>query len=150
LSDRLRGELGLCYYIGSAASSGSDSGVFYISAGLAKDRLDEALREIVSELNKIKNELLTDEELARVKKKFSASMRLALETSDSYADYYGFQELFGLKVKEIEEKIAIFEKITAKQIQAVAKQIFTAKNANLAIVGPYKDDSSFMKILRDL
>jgi predicted Zn-dependent peptidase len=75
---------------------------------------------------------------------------LALETSDSYADYYGSQELTGLKIKEIEEKIAELNKITDREIQSVALQIFTQIKANLAIVGPYKNSAEFMKILRRL
>ena len=39
-------------------------------------------------------------------------------------------------------------KVTAKDVQKVAQEIFTAKHLNLALIGPWKDKKAFEKLLK--
>ena len=58
------------------------------------------------------------------------------------------KEIFKEKIKtpkDIEKEI---EKITASDIGKVAKEIITNKKLNMAIVGKYKDEERFKKILK--
>ena len=73
-------------------------------------------------------------------------MYLNLESSDSLASFYGFQEITRSKIKtpkEIEKEI---EAITACDVKNLAKQIFINKNLNMAIVGNIKNKSPLSKI----
>ena len=54
------------------------------------------------------------------------------------------------KLKEIfseDEFLKEIKKVTAEDIQKMAKLIFKTKNLNLAVIGPYKDKSQFEGIL---
>ncbi len=102
------------------------------------------------EIRRIKTELVSHEELDRVKKSITAESKIGLETSDSYAVFYGFQELLQNKIEEIEESVAKCQKITDKQIREVSEEIFTSKNANLAIVGPHSNQKELLKLLKTL
>ena len=72
LFDLLREKLGVCYYVGAVSRVSTDYGRFKIHAGLANDKLVQTLTEIVKEIKRIKAELVSHEELDRVKKSITA------------------------------------------------------------------------------
>jgi predicted Zn-dependent peptidase len=146
----LREKLGVCYYVSASAGSGNDTGYFSVRAGLANDKVVQTLTEIVKELKKIKKELVPTEEINRVKKSVTAGSRIALETSDSYADHFGFQELFGMKIDEVQDSVKKYQKITREEVKEIAKEIFVPEKANLAIVGPHENQAELLKILKNL
>lgn len=78
LFDLLREKLGVCYYVHASSSAASDHGSFSIRAGLANEKLVQTLTEIVKELKKIKLELVSHEELDRVKKSITAESKIGL------------------------------------------------------------------------
>ncbi len=148
LFQKMREELGICYYVRSNINDLSDHGNFAISAGVDKTRLNQAVEGIMGELKKILNEKIGEEELKKAKDCLIGNMYLNLETSDSQAFFYGFQDIMRedvMNAKEVEKKI---NAVTAKDIEKIAKQIFTDKNLNMAIVGNVKDESSLRKIFR--
>jgi len=71
-----------------------------------------------------------------------------LESSDDIANFYGSQELLKRELKNIEEKAKEIRKVTASQIQNLAKDIFKNKRLNLALIGPFREKSKFLKILK--
>lgn len=150
LFDLLREKLGVCYYVHASSGASTDHGTFSIRAGLANDKLVQTLTEIVKEIKRIKTELVSHEELDRVKKSITAESKIGLETSDSYADFYGFQELLQNKIEEIDEGVSKYQKITDNQIKDVANEVFTSQNANLAIVGPHSNEKELLNLLNHL
>ncbi|MEI6479020.1 MAG: pitrilysin family protein, partial [bacterium] len=135
---KLRDDLGICYYVRSGNDTADDRGVFAVSSGLSKDRVNIGIEAILGEIKKIKTELVPSEELRKAKDLMIGNMYLSLETSDSYADFYSFQDLYDLKIKSPEEKADRIEKVSAKDVMDVANKIFNQENMNLAIVGPFK------------
>ncbi|MFA6463608.1 MAG: pitrilysin family protein [Candidatus Paceibacterota bacterium] len=145
---KLRDELGICYYVRSGNDTAEDRGFFAIASGLSKDRVKIGIEAILEEIKKIKTELVPESELRKAKDLMIGNMYLSLETSDSLADFYSFQELHGLKIKTPEEKAERIEKITAKDVMNMANKIFNQKTINLSIVGPFKDGKEFKDILK--
>lgn len=148
LFKKLRDELGLCYYVRSGHDSAEDRGLFAVSTGVAKDRVKEAISAILGEIKKIVLEEVEKAELQKSKELRIGNMYLSLETSDSIGDFYAFQELYDLKVKNPEEKAEKLNSVSSKDVQKIAKEIFDEKTLTLAIVGPYKDASEFEKVLK--
>jgi len=149
LFQKMREELGICYYIGAGARKLTDHGFFAISAGVDKKRIEEAVKEILKEMKKIRDEEVGEEELRKAKDYMLGHLYLGLESSDSLAEFYGFQELFKKEIKtpkDIEEEV---EKITAQDLQKVARDIMRNEGLNMAVVGNYgeKDLENFIKIL---
>jgi predicted Zn-dependent peptidase len=147
LFKKLRDEMGICYYVRSGNSTYLDRGYFAITSGLSKSRVEEGLKAIISELEKMKTTLVAKEELEKAKEVIIGNMYLSLETSDSFGEFYAFQELMGQKIKTPKEKEDLIRKVTAKDIQKMAKMIFKNESMNLAIVGPFDDHAFFQKIL---
>lgn len=110
-------------------------------------RIEEVLDAVLEECKKLKKYKVGEEELNKVKEFLIGNMKLTLESSDDIANFYGGQELLKRELKSAEEKAREIRKVTAKQIQILAKEIFKDNKLNLALIGPFKDKSSFAKVL---
>jgi predicted Zn-dependent peptidase len=145
---KMRDQLGICYYVRSGINDLIDHGSFTVSAGVDSNRVEEGVKGILEELKKIRDEKIPEAELRKAKDLTTGNMYLKLESSDDLASFYGSQEIFKKNIqtpKDVEKEI---EKITASDIAKIACEIITNKKLNLAIVGKYKDEERFKKILK--
>lgn len=148
LFQKMRDQLGICYYVKSHIENLTDHGYLAISAGVDSDRVEEGIKGILEEMKKIRDEEVPKEELRKVKDLVIGRMYLGLESSDSLANFYGFQEIMKEKIKTPKDLEKEIEKVTTTDIQKLAKQIIKNSKLNLAIVGKYKDEERFKKILK--
>ncbi len=148
LFQKLREEMGVGYYVRAYNDAYTDHGFFQISAGVDNKRIEEVIKAVLVECNLLKTKKISEEELNKVKEYIIGNMKLSLESSDDIANFYGGQELLKRELKNIEEKSAEIRKVTALQIQNLAKQIFKDDKLNMALIGPFKDKSKFLKILK--
>ena len=144
----IRERQGLCYYISSSLNVYQDIGNLSIRAGLDKNRINQAIELILKELRKIKKNGVTKEELNRAKEYFKGKMILHLEDSSFVAGWYGREQLLNGRTKTPEQGIAEIMKVTKKDIDRVARKIFQTKNISLALIGPFKSEKDFLKILK--
>ncbi len=148
LFQKLREEMGVGYYVRAYNDAYTDHGFFQVSAGVDNKRIVEVIDAVLVECNKLKSELVSDEELNKVKECLIGNMKLSLESSDDIANFYGGQELLKKEMKNAEEKAKELRKVTAKEIQKLAREIFQDQKLNLALIGPFKDKAEFTKILK--
>lgn len=145
---KVRGEMGVGYYVHSANTTSTDSGYFAVSAGVANDRLEDVLRAVMIELEGLKNNLVPADEISKVKEYLIGRMYLGLESSDDLAEYYGTQEVMRREMRTPKEREKIIRAVTADDVRKMARKIFVEKNLNLAIVGPSKDDVALKSLLK--
>ena len=145
---KLREEMGVGYYVRAYNDSYTDHGFFQISAGVDNKRIYEVIDAVLIECKKLKDELVSEEELNKVKEFLIGNMKLSLESTDDIANFYGGQELLVKEIKTQEEKAKEIRKVTASDIKKMANKIFTNSKLNLALIGPFKEKSKFQKILR--
>ncbi|MDQ5922452.1 MAG: hypothetical protein QG644_160, partial [Patescibacteria group bacterium] len=88
------------------------------------------------------------EELRKVKSLIIGNTKLSFEATDDIANYFGRQEILKKEMKTIEERAKEVEKVTSKDIQKLAREIFKKESLNLALIGPFTDKSKFLKILQ--
>ena len=148
LFEEVRDKRGLAYYVGADNDTSTDTGYFKVKAGVNNEKIYEAIKVVMDELRKIKNNGITQEELQRAKDNISGSMALGLEHSDAVANAYAGPVLFEDKVLTPEEELVKIKKVTLKEVYQVAKDVFDNKKLNLAVIGPFKDEEPFKKILR--
>lgn len=144
---KLREELGVAYYVRAGADAFTDHGYFEIRAGVTNTKVYEVIKEILKECTRLKEEMITDEELEKAKEYMLGNMKLELESSDAWAMYYGGQLILDKKIEtplDFEKKI---RRVTKKEIQTIAREIFKKSSLNLAVVGPFKSEIEFKKIL---
>lgn len=147
LFSKMRDELGICYYIHSSHATYTDHGALIIAAGVDTTRVELGITNILLELSRMKHELVSPEELKKVKDYISGITMLNLETSDAQADYVGHQEILKREIKLPEELLKKMQKVTAEEIQKLAREIFVNKGLNMAIVGPFEDPKRFEPLL---
>ncbi len=147
LFQKLRDEMGICYYVTASNDELTDHGFFSISAGVDSKRVKEAITTMLSELNKLKTTLVKSDELNKAKQHLIGGLNLGLESSDSLAMYYGAQEVLRKDIKKPQDIIKEIKAVTAEQIKFIAERIFKDEGLNLAIVGKFKDDREFKDIL---
>ncbi len=145
---KLREEMGVGYYVRAYNDAYTDHGFFQISAGVDNKRIDEVIYAVLEECRKLKKFKVTPEELNKVKECLIGNMKLTLESSDDIANFHGGQELLKREILTAEEKAKEIRKVTASQIQAMAKDIFKNEKLNLALIGPFKEKEKFLKMLK--
>ncbi len=147
LFHRVREELGAAYYIRAGADLLKDHGFMAVSAGVDHAKINIVVEAIIEEFKKLKNTLISKEELRKTKDHLIGNFMISLETSDELGSFYGFQEVAHKKILNPEAVIDKINKVTPAGIQALAKELFVSRNLNMAVVGPYKEDDEFKKIL---
>ncbi len=150
LWQKIREELGLCYYISASMQSHPDGGAFVVRCGVRNDQLERAINAIVDELNRIKNEVVQKAELQKAKEYQSAGLVLNLETPQDWSDFVGSQLLIRGKIEMPRVQKAKIKAVTVLKIQNTAKAIFKATDSFLAVIGPHKDTEKLKKILKKL
>jgi predicted Zn-dependent peptidase len=140
----VRERRGLCYSIRSSADAYDDIGAFEIRSGLDVDRLEEAMEAIFAELEKVKKDGVTEEELQYAKDRLEGGMKLSLENSSRRAEFIGRQELYFGEVKTPEERIAAYEQVSRDDILRVAKEVFVTDRLSVAAIGPFESDEALL------
>jgi predicted Zn-dependent peptidase len=148
LFQKLREEMGVGYYVRAYNDAYTDHGFFQISAGVDNKRIDEVLFAVLDECKKLKNIIVDEDELNKVKECLIGNMKLSLESSDDIANFHGGQELLKREIRTAEEKANEIRKVTAKQIKSLANDIFKDSKLNLALIGPFKEKAKFLKLLK--
>src|ERR1035437_2290766 len=143
LFQKLRDEMGVGYYIHADNDSSTDHGVFAVATGVDNTRVEEVVRAIINEFKKIVTVPIEEKELRKAKDYITGTMMLSVETSDAQAQFCAQQEIVKKEIKDPSQLAADIEKVTAEDVQNVAKTIFTDKGLNLALIGRFKDESVF-------
>ncbi len=148
LFQKVRTEMGLGYYVRSSHETFSDHGLLTASAGVVNERAAEAVAAIVEQFKRLTTELVSDEELLKAKDMFSGRLLLGLESSDEVGEFYGGQEIQREPLETPEEVIKKIRAVTPKEIREAAKKVFQNDRLNLALIGPWKEDAEFVKVLQ--
>lgn len=143
----LREEHGLCYYVRTGGDAFSEVGYSGVYAGLDKERLSQAIKLILSELKKVKEFGVTEKELSEAKENYRGKMVLAMEDSERLADWYAKHALFYKKILTPEQRVEAAFRVTRKQVNVIAKEVINPKKINMALIGPYKTEKKFYKLL---
>lgn len=144
----IRERRGLCYAIRAMHESLEDSGILTISAGLDKTRLTQAVKAIYEELNKIRQEPVSKDELQRAKDHMRGSLALAFEDTAMRAKWYGWEWVYEQMLDTPKDRLAKIDKITAKDIQRVARTILNPRLMVSAAIGPLGSVNAFKKIIQ--
>ncbi len=119
----------------------SDPGLFYFAGKVAPDiSIEEADKGIQSQIDALRNELVSDRELRKVKNKVISSHLFSEVNILNKAMNLATSELLG-DANLCNQQIALYESVSAEDIKEVAREIFREKNSNtLYYKAKSKDD----------
>ncbi len=136
LFSEIRERRGLAYSVRTSTEFYSDSGYLATTAGIKLGHEEEVIKIIINEYRRISQELVSPEELLRVKDMLKGRLAISLEASDDLANWYGRQAILRKKYLTPDDYIAEIDKIKLADLKRVAKKIFIQRNLNLALIGP--------------
>ena len=140
-------EKGWAYYIYTSSENYKDVGYFAAQSGVNNKKCLEAIKIILDEFKKVKEEKISAEEIKRAKDYIKGRTNIALESSDAVASFVANQEIDTGKILTPQEKFTKIDMVTADDLQRVANDIFVDNKLNLALIGPFKNKKVFEKIL---
>jgi predicted Zn-dependent peptidase len=144
----VRERRGLCYYISSDNEAHLDTGSWVIQAGVDVNRIDEALKTSLEEMNKIKSDKIDEKELIKSKEYLKGKLALGLEDSKGVANLYGAGELLENRIRTADEIIEGIDKVTPEDVHRVANNLMQHNKLAFAVIGPYEDQERFEKIIK--
>ncbi len=133
---RIREQMGLAYYVGASQMQGLVPGLFAFYLGTDPQKIEPVKTALLDEIRKLASEGLTQEELARAKKKLIGQHQIAMQSNDSFGYQCALDELYGLgfdHYKSLEREV---EAVTLDEIKRVAAKYFRDQPYVLATVRP--------------
>lgn len=132
LFKEVREKNGLVYSISSSSSSwGSDGSIQSIFFSTREENVEKACSIIKEQVQKLKEELIDEKALQRIKNKIKTGFYSFLESSSSLCSYEIERVIY--KEMTIKKHLEIIEKCTVEDIREAANKIFT-EESNIMVV----------------
>jgi predicted Zn-dependent peptidase len=147
LFKEIREKRGLCYHIRSSSSNWADVGNWSIYAGVATDKVEEAIAAVMVELTKAVDRGVTEAEIAVAKKRLSTMFAFRSEDPEFQNEYYGRQVLFNEPVVTIDEYIEKINAVTKAEIDLLVRKYLVTNSLNLSVVWNKPKDEKLAKLL---
>lgn len=142
LFDEVREKRGLAYEIGTQVKYLSDTGTFIVHAGIDNKKVKSCVEVVLKELEKIKQELVSEREFRRAKEFYIGQLSMSLEDTLDHMLWLGESTITLDKVYTLDEVINEIDKINLQDLKELARVIFRRENRNLALIGPLEGEES--------
>ncbi len=140
LFNEIREKRGLAYDIGSGVLHLDDIGSIQVFAGLHKNKYEEAIDVIVSELDRCKYDV-PESELDKVKSLVSGRLKLRFEDTRFISGWNLSQELSNSEIRSPDEVLRDIQAVTVSDVTKVARKYMRHDRMNVSIVGPIREPS---------
>ncbi|OGY24452.1 MAG: hypothetical protein A2Y57_03785 [Candidatus Woykebacteria bacterium RBG_13_40_7b] len=144
----LRERRGLAYYVRSNVEEYHDSGLFFAQAGTEPRKAQEAIKICLEEFSKLATKQVDSVELKKAKENLKGKLVLDLEDSREVATIFAAGEVLEGKVRTPDEIMRGIDKVTEEEVLGVAGDLVKKESLNLAMIGPFKEEDKFLKLLK--
>ncbi|MCB5274386.1 putative zinc protease [Arthrobacter sp. SO5] len=142
LFQEVREKRGLVYSTYSFASSYADAGYFGMYAGCTPSKVRQVLEILGTELDKLADGGISDEELRKAVGQLCGGIVLALEDTGSRMSRLGRAELVSGEYQDIDETLRQIKAVTAAEVQELARELAAAPRT-VTVVGPFEENETF-------
>jgi len=147
LFQEIREKRGLAYSVYAYAQQFAGSGVLGFYAGCNPTKAIEVVEIISSVLSDVADNGMTHEEIERAKGAVRGSLVLSQEDTGSRMSRIGKNEIVYGQVMDFDDILKAISRVSAEDIREIASE-FLVKTPTLALVGPFKNESKFEKVLQ--
>ena len=145
LFQNIRERQGLAYAVYSELNPYTDTGCLSVYAGTSVESAKQVVASILREFRDLKDNLAPADEVRRAKDHLKGSLMLSLESTSSRMSNLARQQLHFGRFFTLDELALSIEKVTAEEVQRVARTFFNQKQIALTVLGNLGD----FKIDRD-
>ncbi|MBI5855036.1 MAG: insulinase family protein [Nitrospirae bacterium] len=135
LMDSVRDTQGLAYGIHSAYEANILPGAFLVSLQTRNATAGQALTSVLTELKKMREGPVTDQELAEATAYLIGSFPLRFDTTAKLADVLSLVELHGLSLNYFSDYPKWISQVTKEDVLRVARQYLHTDHYALVVVG---------------
>ena len=146
LFQEIREKRGLAYSVYSYAQQFAGSGQIGFYAGCNPSKATEVINIIQEVLSDVASNGMSHEEIERAKGAVRGSLVLSQEDSASRMSRIGKSEIVYGNIMGFDEILKAVARVTPEEVRVIASEFLT-KTPTLGVVGPYKSESHFEKIL---
>ena len=146
LFQEIREKRGLAYSVYAYAQQFAGSGVLGFYAGCSPTKAIEVVEIIRSVVADVADNGMTHEEIERAKGAVRGSLVLSQEDTGSRMSRIGKNEIVYGQVMDFDDILKAISRVSAQDIREIASE-FLVKTPTLALVGPFKNESKFEKVL---
>ncbi|MFZ9100421.1 MAG: M16 family metallopeptidase [Candidatus Planktophila sp.] len=146
LFQEIREKRGLAYSVYSYAQQFAGTGVLGFYAGCNPAKAIEVIEIIRDVLTDVADNGMSHEEIERAKGAVRGSLVLSQEDSGSRMSRIGKNEIVYGQVMDFDDILKAISRVSATDIREIASE-FLVKTPTLALVGPFKNESKFEKVL---
>jgi zinc protease len=139
LMKNLREERGLTYGVHSNFWPRREPGYFFAATQTKVESMNEAIHEMLAEVERFRDEGVTDEELAWAKKYFTGSLPLTMETNDQIAAKLIEQEFYGLPDEFWLRDLTEMQAVTREQILDVARRSVHPEHFAIVVLADFRE-----------
>ncbi len=134
----LRDIQGLAYVIFCYLEHGIENGSFKAYIGTGPEMEEKAIKALLRELEKVRDEGVTAEELRKAKNMIKGRYEITLQERIARATKYSSYEILGLGYERVKAYPLLIENVTLENVNNVAKKYFDLENYSLSIIRPGK------------
>lgn len=138
LFNNLREQHGFTYGAYSSLQSNKYVGIFSAEASVRNEKTDSAIQETLYEINKIRSEKASAEELTRMKNYLSGGFARALEDPSTIANFALNIEKFHLPADYYQKYLTNLSLVNTDQVKEVAAKLFDPAHMHIVVVGDAK------------
>jgi predicted Zn-dependent peptidase len=146
LFQEVREKRGLAYAVYSWASQYQETGQVGIYVGTREDNVVQALDVIGTELERVREEPVGEDELRRACEHVKGRLALSMESTASRMTRLGRSVLMDTPLLALDETIERLEAVTRQQLEDLARQLYPARALSVAAIGC--DEGLFRGALR--
>ncbi len=148
LFQSVREDRGLAYDVSSYIVDYADAGALIVAAGVDPARVKPAVRAILDELERIRDEIVPGAELARSKAYLGGRLELRMEETRHLASWLGGQEALHDKVLTLDQALGELNGVTSEGIRELAGRLIREELLRLAAVTPRRSGRNLEATLR--
>jgi predicted Zn-dependent peptidase len=141
----VREKRGLAYSVGSYNEQYTDSGMVATYVGTREDNVEEACAVIGAELERLRSEPVSADELARAKESIKGRLVLSSESTAARMSRISRATLFGLPIESLDTMLAKVDAVEVDELSELAAELYGAERLSAACIG--RDEDSFRKAL---
>lgn len=139
LVKKIREEEGLAYSVYSYNGSYTDTGAFVISVGTRPENCQRVIDIILEELDDVRQNGITKDELDKSFSQLKGSLYMGLETVNSRMNKLGRSMLIYDRVITPEENVDDLSRVTLEDVKALAGDMFRKENLQITVLGPVNE-----------
>jgi predicted Zn-dependent peptidase len=145
LFQEVREKRGLAYSVYSYASHYQDSGQVALYVGTRPENVAEAVEVIGSELRRLNDDGVNEQELERARDNVKGRTVLSMESTLTRMNRLGSSILMGVPLLTIDEVLAAFDAVTLDDVNTLARDFWQPDHMAAAGVGG--DEDAFRRAL---